>query len=238
MANGDPQGTEVTSAVARTRPWLIASAAAICWGVFTIAVLHVISSRNPALDTLSSYAFTDRGTGMLATSMLLLAIGSLTVLGALTAARVPIGHTARILFCTWSGGLVLAAAFPASYVEFPDPVSGEIHQYSCLIAFLSVPGIGFALLDRLRSVPALARDRAMLSRWTLLSVGSLIPFGVSYVLAQFPDTPVLAELAAVLPVGITQRLALMVDVVLLSSLLVLAARAAALAPATSSGARR
>jgi hypothetical protein len=205
-----------TETRARTQTWLIASAVAICWGMITIATLHVVSSRNPVLDTLSSYAFTDRGGGMLEASILSLAIGSLFLLAALIAAKVPISRTTRILFGTWSGGLTLAAAFPASYVESPNPVSGEIHQYSCLVAFLSLPAIGFSL----------ARLWPALTRWTWFSVGSLVLFGLSYLLAQFPEAPVLGELAAALPTGLTQRIALAMDLVLLCSLLGIAARTA------------
>lgn len=226
MRYGTPQRTEAPPPVARTRPWLIISAAALSWGMFTILVLHVISSRNPVLDTLSSYAFTNRGTGMLATSILLVAVGSLAILAALHTARLPIGRTTRILFGTWSGGLTLAAAFPASYAEYPDPISGEIHQYSCLIAFLSLPALGFSLLDRLRTIPALTRNRATLTRWTRYSTATLVLFGLSYLLAKYPATPVLAELGTLLPVGVTQRLALIVDIGLLCAILSLAARAA------------
>lgn len=183
--------------------------------MLTITALHVISSHNPVMDTLSSYAFTDRGSGMLEASIIGLAIGSLFTLGALTAGGVPISRTTRALFLTWSGGLTLAAAFPASYKDFPNPLSGQIHQYSCLVAFLSVPAIGFSLRDRLRD-----------TRWTWFSVASLVLFGVSYLLTDVQQTPVLAELATALPVGLTQRVALVMDLVFLCSLLALAARAA------------
>lgn len=206
--------TQLTSTVARTRPWLLASTAAIWWGIAMIVVLHLISSHNPALDTLSSYAFTDRGEGMLAMGILSVAVGSITVLGALIAARVPVSRTTRILFGTWSGGLTLAALFPASYEEFPNPVSGQIHQFSCLVAFLSAPAIGLSLRSRLPR----SSHRATLSRWTLLSAGSLIPFGVSYLLSKLPDAPM------ILPVGVAQRVTLVIDLVLLYSLLTLAAR--------------
>jgi hypothetical protein len=179
------------------------------------------------LDTLSSYAFTDRGTGMLAMSILSLAVGSLTVLGALRAAGVPLGRTTTALFCTWSGGLALAAAFPASYERFPNPVSGEIHQYSCLAAFLSAPAIAWSLLRRLPSHPALAGCRAALRRWSRWSVGTLVVFGISYLVNGFPHAPVLRELYLLLPVGLTQRVTLSVDLALLAILLVLAARTAA-----------
>jgi hypothetical protein len=195
--------------------------------VLTILVLHLISSHNPALDTLSSYAFTDRGAGMLAMSILSLSIGSLTVLGALRVAGVPLGGTTTALFCTWSGGLALAATFPASYEKFPNPVSGAIHQYSCLAAFLSAPGIAWSLLRRREAQPVLAGFRAALRRWSRWSVGSLVVFGISYVINGFPHAPVSRELYVLLPVGVTQRITLSVDLALLAILLVLAARTAA-----------
>lgn len=83
----------------------------------------------------------------------LLSIGSLTALGALAAAGIPLSRTTKLLFVLWSLGLAAAAIFPASYPEFPDPVSGEIHLYACLIAFLSLPAAGFTLRDNLRGTP-------------------------------------------------------------------------------------
>lgn len=196
------------STVARARPWLFVAAAAICWCVVTITVLHLVSSHDPVLDTLSSYAFTDRGDGLLALGILALAVGSLAVLGALVAARVPVDRMTTGLFGTLSGGLTLAAIFPASYAEFPNQVSGQIHQYSCLTAFLSLPAIGFSLIRRLGPSP----DRARLRRWSSLSVASLVVFGASYVLRDLHL------------VGVTQRLMLATDLFLLCSLLALAAR--------------
>jgi len=219
---------EATVSATRTRPWLIASAAAIAWGILTIVVLHLISSHNPVLDTLSSYAFTDRGTGMLGASVLSLSIGSLCLLGALYAAGISISRTTMILFCAWSLGLATAAVFPASYLTNPNPVSGEIHQYSCLIAFLSMPGVGFSVLDKIGTSPALAASRAMVTRLSRYSLAALVLFGLSYLLSDFPDSPVLSRFSEALPVGVMQRIALAVDLALLFGLMVLASRAAAL----------
>ncbi len=199
------------STVARARPWLVIAAAAIAWCVVSITVLHIVSSHNPLLDTLSCYAFTDRGQGLLAIGILALAVGSLAILGALLAARVPVTHPTKALFGTLSGGLTLAAIFPASYAEFPNPVSGQIHQYSCLAAFLSAPAIGFSLVRRLAGVPALAACRVRVARWTRLSVASFVVFGISYVVRDLHL------------VGVAQRLMLAVDLLLLCSLLALAA---------------
>jgi hypothetical protein len=210
----------------RTRPWLITSAVAIGWGIATMTILHLISSHNPVLDTLSSYAFTDRGGGMFEASVLSLSIGSLVLLGALYAARLPISRTTTTLFSTWSLGLATAAFFPASYATHPNPVSGEIHQYSCLLAFLSMPGIGFSVLDKVGGIPALATSRAMVARLSRYSLAGLALFGTSYLLADFPGTPVVSQFSAALPVGVAQRIALAVDLALLFGLMLLASRAA------------
>jgi hypothetical protein len=207
---------------ARTKPWLIAAAVAIGWAILTMTVLHLISSHNPALDTLSSYAYTDRGGGMFEASVLSFAVGSFCLLGALYASGITVSRTTATLFSTWSLGLATAAVFPASYASNPHPVSGEIHQYSCLVAFLSVPGIGFSLLDKITA------DRAMVARLTRYSLGGLLLFGASYLLSDFPGTPVASQLSAALPVGVTQRLALAVDLALLFGLMLLASRAGGL----------
>ncbi|OZM70320.1 hypothetical protein CFN78_25680 [Amycolatopsis antarctica] len=205
-------------AVARTRPWVLASGAAIGWALFTMILLHLVSSHDPVRDTISSYAVTNNGGGMLEASVLSLAIGSFTLLGALQAAGVPVTRTARTLLSAWAVGLVTAALFPASFGERVDPASGRIHQYACLIAFLSLPGVGFSLADRMRESPALRRMRTVLLRLTWIGVGMLALFGISYVIAAFPSVPVLAEVSSWLPVGFAQRLALAADLALLTGM--------------------
>lgn len=211
----------MTSVAARTRPWLLLSAVAIFWGMLTFVILHLVSSRNPLLDAVSFYAFTDKAPGFLAISMVLVAIGSVTTLGTLSAAGVPLSRTTKVLFGLWSGGLVLAAVFPVSYGEISHHVSGQIHQYACVVAFLSIPALGFSLLERVRATAALSRGRALVARWTRYSTASLVLFGLSYLLAKYPDVPVLSQLSSILPVGLTQRVTLIVDIGLLCSILLL-----------------
>jgi hypothetical protein len=187
-----------------------------------MTILHLISSHNPVFDTLSSYAFTDRG-GMFEASVLSLSIGSL-ILRALRGQ----GESAAprtTLFSTWSLGLATAAFFPASYATHPNSVSGECRQYSCLLAFLSMPGICFWVHDKIGGIPALAASRAMLTRLSRYSLGALALFGTSYLLAAFPGGPVVSQLSAALSVGVTQRIALAVDLALLFGLMMLASRA-------------
>ncbi|WP_328605994.1 DUF998 domain-containing protein [Amycolatopsis sp. NBC_00345] len=218
------------------RIWRLAALAAIAWGMFTITVLHVISSRDPVYDTLSSYIITDRGQGMLGASVLSLAIGSLAVLGTLVAAGVPLPRTTRVLLTLWSLGLATAAVFPASYPQNPNPLSGDIHMYSCLVAFTSLPGAAITLLDPLRDSP----HRATVVRWLRLGVVVLALFGLSFLFVRLDEAGIAPfhVLADALPIGVTQRLMLVSDVVLLLGLVRIAvrtdaARATALAPAAS-----
>ncbi|MDT8909968.1 DUF998 domain-containing protein [Amycolatopsis sp. PS_44_ISF1] len=198
------------------RIWRLTALAAITWGMFTITALHVISSRDPVYDTLSSYTITDRGQGLLGASVLSLAVGSLAVLGALLAAGVPLPRTTRVLLTAWSLGLATAAVFPASYPQNPNPLSGDIHLYSCLVAFTSLPGAALTLLDPLRDSP----HRQAVVRWLRLGLGVLALFGLSFLFVRLDEAGVAPfhRLADALPIGVTQRLMLVADVLLLLGL--------------------
>jgi hypothetical protein len=211
-----------TEAGKRTRPWRLVALGAIGWGLFTAVVLHVVSSRNPVYDTLSSYTVTDRGEGLLGASVLSLAIGSLAVLGALQVAGVPLSRTTRLLLALWALGMAAAAIFPASYPEAPDPVSGEIHLYACLVAFCSLPGGAISLLEPLRGRP----ERVALVRAIRLSAGAFALFALSFVFVRLSEAGVtpFREISDAFPIGVMQRLLLLADVVLLGTLLWLATR--------------
>jgi hypothetical protein len=206
----------------RTRPWRLVALGAIGWGLFTAVVLHIISSHDPVYDTLSSYTVTDRGEGMLAASVLSLAIGSLAVLGALHVAGVPLSRTTRLLLMLWSLGMAAAAVFPASYPEAPDPVSGEIHLYACLVAFLSLPGAAISLLEPLRGRP----ERVAVVGAIRLSAVAFGLFAISFVLVRLSEAEIgpFPAISDAFPIGVTQRLLLLADVVLLLTLLRVATR--------------
>ncbi|WP_245633704.1 DUF998 domain-containing protein [Amycolatopsis jejuensis] len=196
--------------------------AAIAWGLFTITVLHIISSHDPMYDTLSSYTVTDRGEGMLGASVLSLAVGSVAVLGALIAGGVPITATTRILLVLWALGLALAAVFPASYPAEPKPVSGEIHLYSCLVAFASLPGAAITMLEPLRGTA----ERALVVRWLKFGLTAVGLFALSFLFMRLNEAgiPPFGTLVELLPVGVTQRVTLIADVALLFVMIRIAVR--------------
>ncbi|MGW4483997.1 DUF998 domain-containing protein [Amycolatopsis sp. NPDC004368] len=216
------------------RIWRLGALVAIGWGLFTIAVMHVISPHDPVYDTLSSYITTDPG--LLSASVLTLAVGSVAVLGCLVAGGVPLPRTTRVLLSLWALGLATAAVFPASYPPNPDPASGEIHLYSCVVAFASLPAAALTLLEPLRGTA----ERALVLRWLRIGGAALLVFGVSFLFARLDEAGLpFHGVTEVLPVGLAQRLMLVADVGLLLGLVrvavrVDAARAAAeLQPATA-----
>lgn len=228
---------------ARTRAWTIAAGAGLGWALFTLIVLHSVSSFDPLLDPLSRYAFTDRGGGMLEASLVSAAVGVIAVRGAVVSAGLPMSRTTSTLVYATTTGLATAALFPATFSPDIDPISGRIHQYASVVAFASLPAIALSLLDVMRATPVLARVASALTWLLRVAFVSLALFGVSYVADALVDIAWFAVIADAVPVGFTQRIVFLIDICLLAVVLVGAmryARASAVptpAPAAASPAR-
>ncbi|WP_197319353.1 DUF998 domain-containing protein [Saccharomonospora sp. NB11] len=232
MGHLGTNATTVERAPARVRAWTFAATAALGWALFTLTILHVVSSFDPLTDPVSRYAFTDAGQGMLEASLLSFAVGVVAVRGTLAAAGLRVSRTTTALVVTAAGGLVAAALFPAAFESHVDPASGLIHQYGSLLAFLSVPGIALSLLDQLRDSPdaGLRAARRGLQRVVWPSIGLLVAFGASYVADKLtggpPPLSAFVTLFDLLPEALIQRAVFLADFVLLAALLVVANRAA------------
>ncbi|EIE97238.1 DUF998 domain-containing protein [Saccharomonospora glauca] len=226
-------GTKAAStedAPARVRAWTFAATASLGWALFTLVVLHIVSSFNPITDPISRYAFTDKGQGMLEASLLSFAVGIVAMRGALLASGLGVSRTATILVFAAAVGLVAAAMFPATFTSEIDPRSGVIHQYASLIAFLSIPGIALCLLDQLRDTDNALRDtRRTLARLVWIAIALLALFGATYladkVTIGVPPLSTLLLLFDSLPEGLLQRFVFVADFVLLATLLSCANRA-------------
>lgn len=241
MSSPSPHAKVHTVDVARTRAWTIAATAGLGWALFTLIVLHSVSSFDPLTDPLSRYAFTDRGGGMLEASLLSAAVGVIAVRGSVLSAGLTVSRTTSTLVYATSTGLATAALFPATFSSDIDPVSGRIHQYASVVAFASLPAIALSLLDVLRATPVLARVASALTWLLRIALVSLALFGVSYVADALAGVPGFAAVAETVPVGFTQRIVFLVDLSLLAVLLVGSMRharasagpASATAPATA-----
>lgn len=227
MAQLGTKATAVGAVPARLRTWTLTASAALIWALFTLTVLHGVSSFDPLRDPVSRYAFTEQGSGMLEASLVSFAVGVVAVRGALIASGLRVSRTASVLVGASAAGLVAAALFPATFTAEIDPVSGVIHQYASLVAFLCLPAIAVCLLDQTRGVAGLAAAGRALARLLVAALTALTLFGLSYLADNFAShTPISAALAQALPMGVLQQIVFVLDFCLLAALLLLAHRAA------------
>ena len=199
-----------------TRPWITIAGIMLVCACAALVLLDLLSGLNPVTDALSIFAFHSETGWLLQLGAGCLALGALVTFGALGAGGLYTLGSVGVLLVGWAGGLMLTTLFRASMSFHPAPIEGVVHRWAAALAFVSLPGAGFALIARLRSVPELARVRAVLLRVCLLTSASLVVFGVFYLLP---------ESLTWLPVGLSQRLTLIADVVLLATMLCVAARA-------------
>ena len=156
------------------------ASAALGWALFLLVILHLVSSFDPIFDPVSRYAFTDAGRGMLEVSLLSFAVGVVSVRGALLASGLPVSRTATILIITTATVWWPPRCSRRRTPRRSNPVSGLIHEYASLLAFLSLPGVAVSMLDQIRDIEELQRVRRMLTRLVWVSLASLALFGLGY----------------------------------------------------------
>ncbi|OKI63995.1 DUF998 domain-containing protein [Micromonospora sp. CB01531] len=158
------------------------------------ALLHVLATRlSPVTDTISDYALSPDG-WIFDTAALVLAGGSVCLLGPLLRrqAAVPL---ATACYACWCLGLVVLTVFPRDPVGAPTTVTGEIHKWASVTALLSLP-LGALLTARRRCGPG-ARVVAMTAVACLVA---LVPF-VSAYLASSPLKPYLGLIERAVALG-------------------------------------
>jgi hypothetical protein len=209
----------VASSVVRTKFLGIAAVGALTLSLIQMFDLHLVtmSKMDPLRDTISGYASVEPGRWMLETSVVYLSIGSLALFAALLSAGMPATPTTYLLFGVWVTGLALAALFPATRTIAPT-ASGEIHWFGSLLAFLSLPAIGYSVARRFGQLIDSARITTWVLRLATMSVAALLVFGLSYLPGKLPDVALARELTTWPIAGLSQRLALAFDVALLAVL--------------------
>ncbi len=171
--------------------------------------LHLTSRLNPLSETISDYLFDPNG-WLLPVSLIVLAVGGAMLAVALV--RAGWDRRASWLVGLWSSCLLLVAAFPTDRPGLPLSLSGQIHRYAAFVAFLSLPlaGLigarrgGYARTVKGLSVAALAALTAVTVPYAAVTLGM--------------------DLVG-LP-GLTQRMVVVTEVVLLVTLGLVALRPA------------
>ncbi|MBO3748216.1 DUF998 domain-containing protein [Streptosporangiaceae bacterium NEAU-GS5] len=166
---------------------------AISGGMLLMMILHVMGGLDPLHDMISEYVFTSYG-WMLPASLALIAAGS----GVVAVRLARSDRLAGVLVASWAVGLLLVAGFPTDAPGLSLSVSGGIHRYAAFAAFVSVPLAGI----RVRSLRPLS----------LACFGTIALLVVPYALQALGVDP------GMFPAGLTQRLTVVADLVVLLAL--------------------
>lgn len=144
------------------------------------------------------------------TAVILLAVGSLAIVGVLVSRGLTRWTSGGALaFVAWSAGLTLVVLFPKHNWAVGPSMSGDIHRVGSLVAFLSLP-LAATLLAR----PWLRHEVwGGHARWAfgfgLLSALSFAPILYAVVVDAVVGTP----WWRVVPLGYVERLLVLVEVV-------------------------
>jgi hypothetical protein len=115
--------------------------------------VRFVHEVNPLSRAVSYYVFTERGAGVFAVTLSVVALATFTILVGMAQLRVRIGSAAATLFGVWSVALVLCAVFPTDNAPRIESVHGWIHQFAGASLFVSLPLAGLALGRSLRAQP-------------------------------------------------------------------------------------
>jgi hypothetical protein len=156
-----PQADRVVRSGAR------AGVAAVALALVVIGVMHLVgpaSRVDPVRRTISEYALLEGG-WLFDVAVVVLALGSAGVLAALVAARLtPARSLPAVLLGAWCVGLLLVVAFEKTNWLIGPSVSGYIHRYASLVAFVALP-LGALLLARRHRADPAARPFRTGVRW-------------------------------------------------------------------------
>ncbi|USX55929.1 DUF998 domain-containing protein [Lentzea sp. HUAS12] len=178
--------------------------------VVTVAMVGLLDlTVGPLRRTISEYALGDYRP-VFDVAVVLLAVGSLAILGVLVHKGVAKWRsTGAIALVLWSVGLFLVVAFPkTNWAMGTNEVSGSIHRFGSMVAFVSLP-IAIIALAR-----PWVRDHVWgrHARWTmasgLLSVVAFMPLLYAIALSAVSDV----RWWRVFPLGYIERILLVAEV--------------------------
>ncbi|GII66280.1 hypothetical protein Skr01_63650 [Sphaerisporangium krabiense] len=175
--------------------------AALFCGAAAMAALHVVSDLDPLRGMISEYAYHPNG-WLLPVSLTLLAVGS--ALFAVDMARRNMGRPAALLLGGWSVCMLLIGAFPTDAPGMSLSMSGGIHRYAAFAAFVCMPAAGLVVAARGgRHARAL---RALSFAAGVFLVLVLVPYAMRMVGLD----------PGAVPAGLTQRMVVVTEVVILA----------------------
>jgi hypothetical protein len=177
--------------------------------------LRLSSQVSPIWHTLSEYVYGHFTTGSSAAPMfdamcLALTLGSLALLAGIAKARRPGSAPVLVLLGVWCVGLLVCATFPVDPDGAARSLSGQVHNYGAVLAFIALPAAAWLLTGPSRKGCPWEPRRTTIRRLAVASAASLVIVltGFAWVMNTSPSHPEIT-------LGLFERLLFTVDLALL-----------------------
>jgi hypothetical protein len=145
--------------------------------------IHFRTEVDPFSRAVSYYVFYGNGREAFATSVIVLAVGTLTTLVGLRAAGLRLGVPAGTFFAVWCTSLTSCAIFPTDNSKSITSVSGLIHQVAGASLFVSLPLAGLSLAKRLVADARWVQVGRVVRRTAVVAMG----LAAGYLATRLPD---------------------------------------------------
>jgi hypothetical protein len=145
--------------------------------------LHFVQEVDPLSRAVSYYVFYGDGREEFATSVTVLAAGTVLMLVGMWSSGIRLGGPATALFGVWCVSLTLCAIFPTDNGRSIVSTSGMIHQVAGAALFVSLPLAGLALASRLAGDEKWARTAQIVRTMSMVAMG----LAAAYLACRLPD---------------------------------------------------
>jgi hypothetical protein len=151
--------------------------------MMTYLNIHFAHEVDPYSRAVSYYVFYGDGRAEFATSVTVLALGTVLVLVGMWVVGIRFGGAATTFFGIWCTSLTLCAIFPTDYGKSIESTSGLIHQVAGASLFVSLPLAGLSLARRLGADDRWARTARVVRRMAMAAMG----LAAAYLATRLPD---------------------------------------------------
>ncbi len=182
--------------------------------------IHFRTEVDPFSRAVSYYVFYGDGREEFATSVIVLAAGTLTTLVGLRSAGLRLGVPAGTFFAIWCTSLTLCAIFPTDNSKSITSVSGLIHQIAGASLFVSLPLAGLSLAKRLVEQVHWARVGRAVRRMAQVAMALAAAYLATRVADVFPGLAIPGMLDGRGISGLVQRALFGLEMLILMALAV------------------
>lgn len=187
-----PGGTTGVASPALDRRLAVTGVVAAVAATVVILAMHVVGPSaeiDPIRRTISEYALRPGGWAFEG-AVAVLALGSAAVLAALVRTDlVRPRSTAAVLLGAWCVGLLLVVAFEKTNWSIGPSVSGYIHRYASLVAFVGLPAGALLLARRWRDAECWRAFRRPVRVLSWIALATFVPIVAAIALRPLTGVP-------------------------------------------------